>query len=32
MKDKTGVFVNGISTIPGVQSAVLISYNGDYVS
>jgi len=32
MKDQTGAFVNGISTIQGVQSAVLISYNGDYVS
>lgn len=32
MKDQTGAFVNGISAIPGVQSAVLISYNGDYVS
>lgn len=32
LKEKTGAFVNGISTIAGVQSAVLISYNGDYVS
>lgn len=32
LKEKTGSFVNGISTIAGVQSAVLISYNGDYVS
>lgn len=32
MKEQTGAFVNGISAIPGVQSAVLISYNGDYVS
>lgn len=32
MKEQTGAFVNGISAIPGVQSALLISYNGDYVS
>lgn len=31
-KEKTGMFVNGISAIPGVETAVLISYNGDYVS
>ncbi|MFC6331499.1 DUF4956 domain-containing protein [Paenibacillus septentrionalis] len=32
MKEQAGAFVNGISTIPGVQSAVLISYNGDYIA
>ncbi|RJX41336.1 DUF4956 domain-containing protein [Paenibacillus pinisoli] len=32
LKDHTGRFVNQLSSIPGVRSAVLISYNGDYVS
>ena len=29
--DKTG-FVSGMSELPGVGSAVLVSYNGDYLS
>lgn len=32
LKQQSGSFVNGISSISDVQSAVLISYNGDYVS
>lgn len=32
LKDHTGRFVNQLSGLPGVRSAVLISYNGDYVS
>lgn len=32
LRDKEGHFVNEVSAIKGVISAVLISYNGDYVS
>ncbi|MCM3781765.1 DUF4956 domain-containing protein [Neobacillus mesonae] len=32
LKDSEGQFVNRISEIGGVKNAVLISYNGDYVS
>lgn len=32
LKENTGSFVNALSQINGVQHAVLISYNGDYVS
>ncbi|URN92991.1 MAG: DUF4956 domain-containing protein [Candidatus Pristimantibacillus lignocellulolyticus] len=32
LKEKTGSFINNLAAIPGVQTAVLISYNGDYVS
>ncbi|MFB9326721.1 DUF4956 domain-containing protein [Paenibacillus aurantiacus] len=32
MKEKEGRFVNGLTAIGGVKSAVLISYSGDYVS
>ncbi|QCT01059.1 hypothetical protein E6C60_0335 [Paenibacillus algicola] len=32
LKDKEGAFVNELISIPGVKHAVLISYNGDYVS
>ncbi|WP_055109801.1 DUF4956 domain-containing protein [Paenibacillus ihumii] len=32
LRDSEGVFVNRISELDGVRNAVLISYNGDYVS
>lgn len=32
LKEQTGAFVNSLSSVPGVHTAVLISYNGDYVS
>lgn len=32
VKDKESSFVNKISAVAGVKNAVLISYNGDYVS
>ena len=32
LKEKTGSFVNTLASLPGIQTAVLISYNGDYVS
>ena len=31
LKDKTTQFVNQISDLKGVTSAVLVSYNGDYM-
>ena len=31
LKDATTQFVNRIQDIPGVTSAVLVSYNGDYM-
>ncbi len=31
LKDEDTSFVNGISALPGVDSAVLVSYNGDYM-
>lgn len=32
MKEKESSFVNQIAKVGGVKNAVLISYNGDYVS
>ena len=32
LKDDNTDFVNALAEIPGVQSAVLVSYNGDYMS
>ncbi|NMO97588.1 DUF4956 domain-containing protein [Paenibacillus lemnae] len=32
LRDKEGTFVNQLSALNGVKNAVLISYNGDYVS
>lgn len=32
LKEDDSAFVNGISEIEGVESAVLVSYNGDYMS
>ena len=32
LKDMTTRFVNEISALPGVNSAVLVSYNGEYMS
>lgn len=32
LRDSEGIFVNRISELDGVRNAVLISYNGDYVS
>ncbi len=31
LKDENTDFVNGVSRLPGVESAVLVSYNGDYM-
>ncbi len=31
LKEKDTAFVNGLSELPGVVSAVLVSYNGDYM-
>ncbi len=31
LKDDSTDFINGISALPGVESAVLVSYNGDYI-
>ena len=31
LKDENTDFINGISKLPGVDSAVLVSYNGDYM-
>ena len=31
LKDDNTDFVNGLADIPGVESAVLVSYNGDYM-
>lgn len=32
LKDMTTAFVNALSAVEGVESAVLVSYNGDYMS
>lgn len=32
MKDDNTDFVNKLAEMPGVQSAVLVSYNGDYMA
>lgn len=32
LKDMTSEFVNELTKITGVESAVLVSYNGDYLS
>mgnify|MGYP003294278352 CR=1 FL=1 len=32
LKDDNTDFVNTLSTMKGVQSAVLVSYNGDYMN
>ena len=32
MKDDNTDFINELSELPGVASAVLVSYNGDYMS
>jgi uncharacterized membrane protein YhiD involved in acid resistance len=32
LKEKDTAFVNGLSELPGVTSAVLVSYNGDYMN
>lgn len=31
LKDENTAFINELSDLPGVQSAVLVSYNGDYM-
>lgn len=31
LKDDNTDFINVLSEMPGVQSAVLVSYNGDYM-
>ncbi len=31
LRDDNTDFINELSVIPGVQSAVLVSYNGDYM-
>ena len=31
MKDSDTDFINVLSEMPGVKSAVLVSYNGDYM-
>ena len=31
LKDDNTDFINALSDIPGVRSAVLVSYNGDYM-
>ena len=32
LKDASTAFVNQISVLPGVNSAALVSFNGDYMS
>ena len=31
LKDDNTDFINGLADFPGVESAVLVSYNGDYM-
>ena len=31
LKDENTDFINTLSAMPGVHSAVLVSYNGDYM-
>ena len=31
LKDENTSFVNALTDLPGVRSAVLVSYNGDYL-
>ena len=31
LKDESTAFINELSGLPGVRSAVLVSYNGDYM-
>ncbi|MDE6454605.1 MAG: DUF4956 domain-containing protein, partial [Dysosmobacter sp.] len=31
LKDESTGFINALADLPGVRSAVLVSYNGDYM-